>query len=321
MQLPTGDFKLSTRLYGPAKGDLDVGAPIVYVSYCGESEPASSELPAWLSAGDRVAWVGGTLIERAQQVGSLEAEFVGRAPLAGLTFCNVGWSGDDVTGRARAVFGAPQDGKPRRLRDIDYVNPSLVVVAYGMSEVLNDAMTPESFQAELAEFVKSQLAAQRRVVLCRIPEIRVGESSPQPNVNWGQIVESYQRRRVAFNTAIANVAGTEAQVIDLPALSTSWFVSAMNLSDQGYQEWSQAFAQEQMGDRNSLDALRASHLEAISRKAHHGFFELHRPQNETYLFLFRKHEQGNNGVEPQQNRPLIAAEQLQLLHAASRQTQ
>jgi hypothetical protein len=36
------------------------------------------------------------------------------------------------------------------------------------------------------------------------------------------------------------------------------------------------------------------------------FFHHYRPQNETYLFLFRKHEQGNNAVEIDQFPPLIA---------------
>jgi lysophospholipase L1-like esterase len=36
------------------------------------------------------------------------------------------------------------------------------------------------------------------------------------------------------------------------------------------------------------------------------FFHRYRPQNETYLFLFRKHEQGNNAVEIPQFDPLIS---------------
>jgi hypothetical protein len=36
------------------------------------------------------------------------------------------------------------------------------------------------------------------------------------------------------------------------------------------------------------------------------FFHHYRPQNETYLFLFRKHEQGNNAVEIDQFPPLMA---------------
>lgn len=39
------------------------------------------------------------------------------------------------------------------------------------------------------------------------------------------------------------------------------------------------------------------------------FFNRHRPQNETYLFLFRKHEQGNNAVEIPQFDPLIESKE------------
>jgi hypothetical protein len=44
---------------------------------------------------------------------------------------------------------------------------------------------------------------------------------------------------------------------------------------------------------------------------------MHRPENETYLLLFRKHEQGNNAVEIGQFRPLIADTQHQLIKAAA----
>ncbi len=39
------------------------------------------------------------------------------------------------------------------------------------------------------------------------------------------------------------------------------------------------------------------------------FFHSWRPQNETYIFLFRKHEQGNNAVEMPQFIPLVEAEE------------
>lgn len=42
------------------------------------------------------------------------------------------------------------------------------------------------------------------------------------------------------------------------------------------------------------------------------FFHRYRPQNETYLFLFRKHEQGNNAVEIPQFDPLIAAKEKEI---------
>ncbi|MEW4454698.1 SGNH/GDSL hydrolase family protein [Bremerella sp. JC817] len=47
--------------------------------------------------------------------------------------------------------------------------------------------------------------------------------------------------------------------------------------------------------------------EAILRK-NQLFFDRYRPQNETYLYLFRKHEQGNNAVEIPQFDPLVEAQ-------------
>lgn len=48
--------------------------------------------------------------------------------------------------------------------------------------------------------------------------------------------------------------------------------------------------------------------QAILRK-NQLFFDRFRPQNETYLYLFRKHEQGNNAVEIPQFDPLIAQQE------------
>lgn len=46
------------------------------------------------------------------------------------------------------------------------------------------------------------------------------------------------------------------------------------------------------------------------------WFHRHRPQNETYLFLFRKHEQGRNAAEIPQFDPLIEAEEKKIAELA-----
>ena len=61
---------------------------------------------------------------------------------------------------------------------------------------------------------------------------------------------------------------------------------------------------------DQVEALRA----AINRK-NELFFYRWRPQNNTYLFGFRKHEQGNNAVEIPQFDPLVA-EQEQIIAQA-----
>ncbi|MGV3605479.1 MAG: GDSL-type esterase/lipase family protein [Planctomycetaceae bacterium] len=47
------------------------------------------------------------------------------------------------------------------------------------------------------------------------------------------------------------------------------------------------------------------------------YFHRYRPQNETYLFLFRKHEQGNNAVEIPMFDPLIAEKEKEIAELAT----
>ena len=60
-------------------------------------------------------------------------------------------------------------------------------------------------------------------------------------------------------------------------------------------------------DREQVERLRA----AINRK-NRLFFHRWRPQNITYLFGFRKHEQGNNAVEIPRFDPLVAEQEREI---------
>ena len=53
-----------------------------------------------IQSGDRVVFLGGTFIERMQIYGHVEAEISSR--VSGVTFRNLGWSGDNVWGESRA---------------------------------------------------------------------------------------------------------------------------------------------------------------------------------------------------------------------------
>jgi lysophospholipase L1-like esterase len=53
------------------------------------------------------------------------------------------------------------------------------------------------------------------------------------------------------------------------------------------------------------DAARVEQIRQLVKRKNELFFHRWRPQNETYLFGFRKHEQGNNAVEIPQFDPLV----------------
>jgi lysophospholipase L1-like esterase len=61
-----------------------------------------------------------------------------------------------------------------------------------------------------------------------------------------------------------------------------------------------------------LGSKRAAELQKKINEKNELFFNRYRPQNETYLFLFRKHEQGNNAVEIPQFDPLIEAKEKEI---------
>jgi len=60
------------------------------------------------------------------------------------------------------------------------------------------------------------------------------------------------------------------------------------------------------------EVQQAEKLRAAIRRKNELYFHRWRPQNETYLYLFRKHEQGNNAREIPQFDPLIAAAEQQI---------
>jgi lysophospholipase L1-like esterase len=98
---------------------------------------AASEAPAGLidlRDGDRVVLVGGAFIEREPSYGYLETALTAAHPDQTITFRNLGWSGDTVTGIARARFGPPEEGFQHLKEHVRALKPTLLVIAYGANE-------------------------------------------------------------------------------------------------------------------------------------------------------------------------------------------
>src|SRR5580765_5012703 len=91
--------------------------------------------PAFKPAdGDRIVFLGGTLVERDQAYGYFESFLLARFPDVNFTFRNLGWSGDTVWGEARAVFGSQKDGYNALLKQVNEAKPTILLVNYGMNE-------------------------------------------------------------------------------------------------------------------------------------------------------------------------------------------
>ena len=101
---------------------------------------------------------------------------------------------------------------------------------------------------------------------------------------------------------------------DRPGAAAGWSFQFPGLKDGKYRleldgkqaavasakAWSEGIA---IGE--DPDAARVEQIRQLVKQKNELFFHRWRPQNETYLLGFRKHEQGNNAVEIPQFDPLI----------------
>src|SRR5262245_8545395 len=92
--------------------------------------------PFELKAGDRIVWIGSTLVEREQRYGYWETALYASFPKANFTVRNLGWSGDTVFGEARGRFDFANAEKCfRNLVDQTLeLKPTVLLVNYGANE-------------------------------------------------------------------------------------------------------------------------------------------------------------------------------------------
>ena len=196
------------------------------------------------------------------------------------------WRGNVSTDRA--------DGFRRLLRDVETADPSVVLVVYGFSEASDGAAAVDRFGAGLKKLAGELTGAGRRVVLVT------------PFALLGFQLADYQQQMRRCREAVTSLG----KQLELPVIHLGWQPGSDQLTEDrllpntaGYAELARLLAESLVGGapcESISDALRTQ----IAAK-NQLFFHRYRPQNETYLFLFRKHEQGNNAVEIPQFDPLI----------------
>ncbi|GAB3547038.1 GDSL-type esterase/lipase family protein [Spirosoma fluminis] len=84
-----------------------------------------------LKMGDRVAFLGNSLMEDDVQYGYLELALTTRFPNRNVTFRNIGWSGDNVFGEARSYVTTPPSPYELLIQQLTNTKPTVVFLAYG----------------------------------------------------------------------------------------------------------------------------------------------------------------------------------------------
>ena len=358
-----------------------------------------------LHDGDRVLWLGNTLIEREQRYGYWETALTARYPRRNLLFRNLGWSGDTVFGEARARFGTAEQGFEHLEVHVHAVRPTVILIAYGTNESFAGKPGLPEFQAGLYRLLDALESTGARLVLLSpmkqetlgdpLPDaaarnaeidryrdvirsvagerghdfVDLGQLTSRPSpgevmsrpltdngmhltelgywytaplvqqglgigsVPWQIDVDAsdgtydavgtslaelqVDRRRVQFTALDRNLPRCPAPeaVPDLPFLPSSRRLVRIRGLDGGrYQlrvddsvvatadhgQWARGVTIERGPEFFQVEQLRQT-----IRAKNELYFHRWRPENETYLFLFRKHEQGNNAIEIPQFDPLI----------------
>lgn len=272
--------------------------------------------PFVLKDGDRVVWIGNTLAEREQRYGYWETALHAAYPTANFTVRNLGWSGDTVWGEARAGFDPPAKGYERLISLTKELKPTVILVSYGTNESFAGPDGVARFNAGLMKLLDDLKGTEARFVLMSPVPFEKAAGGPDPwaapegGLAKNEVLRKYaaavydaaDRRNDRFVDLFTHLARHERRSRD-----TRFTDNGIHLTADGYRatipDLLAEFGLPDEGqDWDRLDALRKAVVEKNQL-----FFYRWRPQNETYLFGFRKHEQGKNAKEVAEFDPLVAA--------------
>lgn len=281
--------------------------------------------PFQFEDGDRVVFVGATFFERAQLSEHLEATLTGTLGDKHVTFRNLGWSADTAYADSRGIFDKPDVGYLRMIEHIRAEEPTVAFICYGQNEALTDGMTPDQYSQQLGRLL-DELAASGIACVLVSPHELLPTASPIPSPSrfnpkikvyseatssvaqsrsllFVDLFTDFTKRMLEIDSAIIN-----GQRQSSLAACRSIAENGMHLTDHGYRCAARIFAERLLGDINSSEPDSASRYEArrqLIMKKNELYFHRWRPQNITYLFGFRKHEQGNNAADIAKFDPFI----------------
>lgn len=262
--------------------------------------------------GDDIVLLGSTVLERDQRYGYLETNLRLALGEKNVTVRNLGWSGDTVFGHARSYFGPPEEGIQRLTAHLELLKPDVVILCYG-TELAHEGL------GGMPDFITGYRALMN-LIREKSPGVRFIIASPPPLETLAPPLPDQapaNKNLAALRTALSTFAAAQnAFFVDLfqamggvpkPGRTDKPLTeNGIHYTEAGYQKLTTKFV-EALGLKlpdappTATEPLR----KAVIAKDFL-FFNRWRPQNETYLFGFRKHEQGQNAKEIPMFDPLIA---------------
>ena len=224
---------------------------------------------------------------------------------------NLAWSGDTVFGHARSYFGPPEEGLQRLSDHLELLKPTVIMLCYG-SEMAFERLggLPDFLTGyrNLLELIRKH-APGARMILVSPPPL---ENLPAPlpdqtdaNKSLSSFRDALRKFATSQNTYFVDLFELMGGVPKAGLTAQPLTENGVHYTRAGYEKLSAKLIE---GLGLTAPAIASAELEPITREVLHKdelFFNRWRPQNETYLFGFRKHEQGQNAREIPMFDPLI----------------
>ncbi len=263
--------------------------------------------------GDQVALIGSTVLEREQRYATLEPRLALALGDKKATVRNLAWSGDTVFGHARSYFGPPQEGLERLGAHIEMLKPSVAVLCYG-GELAFEGLSglPDFLTGyrKLLDLIRAKSPGVRFVIVAPPPL----ESLPPPlpdltpqNRNLSSLRDALQKFALSQNVYFVDWFEAMGGMPKPGRVAKPLTENGVHYTAAGYDKLAETLLAGLGLKAPEAGQAEMAALRSEVRRKDELFFNRWRPQNETYLFGFRKHEQGQNAKEIPMFDPLIEA--------------
>jgi lysophospholipase L1-like esterase len=303
------------------------------LTFTAPSEYAAPVIPAkartapfQFEDGDRVVFVGATFFERAQLSEHLETTLTRSLGKKHVTFRNLGWSADTTYADSRGIFDRPDVGYLRMVEHIRAEEPTVAFLCYGQNEALTSGMTAELYAQQLSRLL-DELAASGIACVLVSPHELLPAPAPIPSparfnpkikvyseatasvaqsrgLLYVDLFTGFTQQMLAIDATLRPEAASASRAESFAALSDN----GIHLSDHGYRCAALVVRERLLGipaESVDADSEKYEAMRSLVQRKNELYFHRWRPQNITYLFGFRKHEQGNNAADIARFDPFI----------------
>ena len=275
-------------------------------------EEAAQEKTFEFKDEDDVILLGSTVIEREQRYGYFETALALANPDKKIRVRNLGWSGDTVFGHARSYFGPPEEGIQRLTAHLEMLKPDVVILCYG-SELAHERLggMPAflSGYRSLIDLIREKSPGVRVIIASPPPLENLAPPLPdqsEANKNLSSLRDALAKFAHAQNAFFVDLFAGMGGVPKPGRTASPLTENGVHYTPEGYQKLSAKLVAGLGVKSPDVPNAAAEPLRKAIVAKDTLFFDRWRPQNETYLFGFRKHEQGQNAKEIPMFDPLIA---------------